>query len=215
MAVRVEHYEDQCQLVAHVSCKNISSNGEMEKTFADLDTALNRIEENLGNPDIYYFLINIEADRAPAGPSAFDPYDGEYGLSDRNPWEAFCPPFWTKAGAVPQLRQRAKDYIGRLEKTLKLAETHSRSTASLWEHDETQFGEPVAAHLALLDVEFVPCYTRLLRSWDPGHQVHIGQAVSEIVNKYGIRAETEELILSYTDWSGSDELGLRKSLKIS
>jgi hypothetical protein len=36
----------------------------------------------------------------------------------------------------------------------------------------------------------------------------MGGAVVEIVNKHGVRAETEELILCYTEWSGSDELGL-------
>jgi len=67
---------------------------------------------------------------------------------------------------APHLRRRAKDWIVRIEKTLKLAET-------LWEDDETQFGEPLATHMALLDAEFVPYYTRLLRLWDQGHEVHM------------------------------------------
>ena len=103
-------------------------------------------------------------------------------------------------------------WIVRIEKTLKLAETLSRSTSSLWEDDVTQFGEPLAAHMALLDVEFVPYYTRLLRLWDQGHQVHMGGAVVEIVNKHGVRAETEELILCYTEWTGIDDLGLLELL---
>jgi hypothetical protein len=124
----------------------------------------------------------------------------------------FCPPFWTKASGAPHLRQRVKDWIVRIEKTLKFAETLSRSTSSLWEDDETQFGEPLATHLALLNVQFVPCYTRLLRLWDQGHEVHMGGAVVEIVNKHGVRPETEELIRCYTEWSGSDELGLLELL---
>lgn len=220
MTVRVEYDESACQLVVHVFCKDLSSDREIENTFGDLDTALGKIEENVDDDlnkssPIFFFLINIEAEGVPSGPGEGVPYEpGEYGLGPRSPWEVFCPPFWTKASAVPHLRQRVKDWIVRLEKTLKLAETHSRSTASLWEHDETQFGEPLATHMALFDVEFVPYYTRLLRLWDPGHEVHMGGAVIEIINKHGIRAETEELILAYTEWegSGSDELGLLELL---
>jgi hypothetical protein len=190
--------------------------GDVENTFNDLDTALSKIEEKLGSDDIPFFLINLEAAGVPSELGEFDPYDngGEYDLGSRNPWKVFCPPFWTKASRVPRLRQRVKDWIVHLEKTLKLAETHSRSTSSLWEDDETQFGEPLATHMALLDVEFVPSYTRLLRLWDPGHEVHMGGAVIEIANKHGIRDETEELILAYTEWegSGSDELGLLELL---
>jgi hypothetical protein len=32
------------------------------------------------------------------------------------------------------------------------------------------------------------------------------EAVIKIVNKHGVRAETEELIQCYTQWAGSDEL---------
>jgi hypothetical protein len=206
MTVLVDYDEDQCQLVAHVACKDVSSDREMANTFDDIDTALNKIEESLGNSEIYYFLIDIKAKGVRTGPGAFDPYEGEYPLGPRNPWDVFCPPFWTKACAVPHLRRRVKGWIVRLEKTLKLAESHSRSTDSLWEHDETQFGEPLATHLALLDVEFVPYYRRLLRLWDPGHEVHMREAVIEIVNKHGVRAETQELVQCYTEWSGSDEL---------
>lgn len=82
----------------------------------------------------------------------------------------------------------------RIEKTLQLAETKSRSTASLWEDDTTQFGEPAATHMALLDIEFLPYYTRLLRLWDPGHEVETGGAVADIVDKHGICAEIDPLL---------------------
>ena len=206
MPVLVDYDEDQCQLVAHVACEDVSSDRAIDNTFDDIDAALSKIEERLDSSDIYYFLISIEAKGVPPGPGEFDPYQGEYPLGPRNPWDVFCPPFWTKACTVPHLRRRAKDCIVRLEKTLKLADTHSRSTDSLWEHDETQFGEPLATHLALLDVEFVPYYTRLLRLWDPEHEVHMREAVIAIVNKHGVRAETEELLQCYTEWADSDEL---------
>jgi hypothetical protein len=47
MTVRVEHDESECQLIIHVSCKDVSSDREINSTFDDLDTALNKIEENL------------------------------------------------------------------------------------------------------------------------------------------------------------------------
>jgi hypothetical protein len=214
MAVRVEYDEDQCQLVVQVACKDVKSDREIENTFNDLDTALGKIEEKLDS-DIPFFLIDIEAKGVRPALGLFHPYEdgAEYDLGSRNPWEVFCPPFWTKTIGAPPLRQRAKDWIVRIEKTLKSADALSRSTASLWEDDETQFGEPLATHLALLDAEFVPYYTRLLRLWDQGHEVHMGGAVVEIVNKHGVRAETEELIVFYTEWSGSDELGLLELLR--
>jgi hypothetical protein len=213
MTVLVDYDEQQCQLVVQVVCKDVSSDGEIDNTFHDLHTALSEIEKKLES-DIPFFLINLEAEGVPPGLGEFHPYedDGEYHLGSRNPWEVFCPPFWTKASGAPHLRQRVKDWIVRIEKTLKFAETLSRSTSSLWEDDETQFGEPLATHLALLNVQFVPCYTRLLRLWDQGHEVHMGGAVVEIVNKHGVRPETEELIRCYTEWSGSDELGLLELL---
>jgi hypothetical protein len=220
MAVRAEHDKDQCQLVLHVSCKDLSSAGEIENTFNDLDAALNKIEENLSDDlDYDFFLIDLEAKGAPRPLRGFDPYEGgeiAYPLGPRNPWTVFCPAFWKKASADPRLRQRVKDWLVRLEKTLQLAETHQRSTDSLWEHDETQFGEPVASYMALLDVEFVPYYTRLLRLWDMGHEVHTGGFIDDIVTKYGIRTETEELILCYTEQHGGvDDLGLLELLEKS
>jgi hypothetical protein len=100
------------------------------------------------------------------------------------------------------------EWTDRLEETLKLAESRSLATASLWEHDETQFGEPLLTYLSLIDVQFVPFYTRLLRLWDMGHAVHQGEAVTEIINKYKITPETEDLILCYNETTGTDELGL-------
>ncbi|GLH79339.1 hypothetical protein SSBR45G_42480 [Bradyrhizobium sp. SSBR45G] len=206
MTVRVAFDEDECQLIARLACADISSVEEVEKTFIDLNIALSKIDENLGNSDICFFLVELKAKGVRPGYGAFDPYEGANSLGAGNPWKVFCPPFWTKACSLPHLRQRAKDYMRRVEHTLKLAATHSRSTDSLWEDDETQFGQPLATHLALLDIEFVPDLVRLLPMWDPGHDVHIQGAISEIVEKHGVRAETEALLTTFTEWSGSDEL---------
>ena len=96
MAVQIEHDEDECQFVTHVSCKDLSSDREIENTFKDLETALNRIEEQLDNSDIYYFIVSINAKGARPGPGEFDPYDGEeYELSSAIPGKSLSA-FWTK-----------------------------------------------------------------------------------------------------------------------
>ena len=78
MTVLVNYDEDQCQLVVHVACKDVSSDREIDNTFNDINTALSKIEESLGNSDIYFFLIDIKARGVAPGPGAFDPYEGEY-----------------------------------------------------------------------------------------------------------------------------------------
>jgi hypothetical protein len=209
MSVRTESIESDCLFVANVSCNDISSNEGIENVFDDLNIALAKIQESIGDPQYWRFLIVLVAEGVPATRGEFDPYDGgKYNLGSRNPWEAFCPSFWTNAGKNPQFRRRIIEWIGRLEETLRLAETRELSTESLWEDDQTQFGEPLVTHLALVDVYFVPFYTRLLRLWDLSHEVEQGGAVIEMVNRHGITPETKELILCYTEVTGSDELGL-------
>jgi len=213
MSVQVEYIKSDCRSIASIYCKDISSNDGINDVFDELNIALTQIQEKIGKPEHWYFLIDIVAEGAPATLAEFDPYGpGECCLGSHNPWQTFCPPFWMNAGKNPQSRRRIIEWIGGLEETLRLAEARALSTSSLWEDDETQFGEPLLTHLSLVDVQFVPSYTRLLRLWDMSHEVHTGGAVVEIVNRHGIRPETEELILCYTEITGSDELGLRDLL---
>src|SRR5262245_32933126 len=207
--VRVEYNESDCRLVASVYCKNISSNDGINDVFNELNIALTKIQEKIGDEGPSFFLIDIAVKGAPRTLAEFNPYEpGDPYLGSHNCWQTFCPPFWNNASTNLQSRRRIIEWIGRLEETLRLAETRSLATDSLWEHDETQFGEPLVTHLSLFDVQFVPLYTRLLRLWDISHAVHQDEAVTEIVNRHGITPETEELILCYTEVTGSDELGL-------
>jgi hypothetical protein len=208
--VRVEYIESDCRLVASVYCKNISSSDGINDVFDELDIALTKLQEKIGEERHYFFLIDIVVKGAPRALAEFSPYEpGDAFLGSHNCWQAFCPPFWRNASANPQSRRRIIEWIGRLEETLRLAESRSLSTDSLWEHDETQFGEPLLTNLSLSDVQFVPLYTRLLRLWDLSHAVHQGEAVTEIVNRHGITPETKELILCYDEVTGGfDDLGL-------
>jgi hypothetical protein len=83
MAVLVDYDEDQCQLVVHVVCKDVSSDREIENTFNELDTTLGKIEEKLES-DIPFFLINIEAEGVPSGLGEFLPYEDELRCQHRN-----------------------------------------------------------------------------------------------------------------------------------
>lgn len=208
MSVRTRYVERDCQFVVTVSCKDISSIAGIDAVFKDLDVAVTKIREDIGAPEHWYFLIDISADGVRRSMGEFDPYEPGCRLAARNPWKVFCPPFWTNAAANPQFRERLTKWLDRVEETLRLPAVHDLPTDGLWEHDDTQFGEPVATHLSLVDVAFVPSYTRLLRLWDLSHEVHQGGAVVEIVNRHGITPETKELIVCYTEVTGSDELGL-------
>jgi len=206
MTVRVQHIEDDCRLVVSVHCKDISSSNGINDVFNQLNIALTTIREKIGEPDLWYFLIDIVAQGMPRTLAEFNPYEpGEPFLGSHNPWQAFCPPFWMNASRNPQSRRRITEWIGRVEEVLRLPESLSLPTSGLWEHDETQFGEPLVTHLALVDVQFVPFYTRLMRLWNMSHEVHMGEVVTEIVNRHGITPETKKLISCYTEVTGSDE----------
>jgi len=208
--IRLEYIENDCRLVASVHCKDISSSDGIDDIFNELNIALTQIQEKIGEEGHYYFLIDIAAKGAPRTLAEFDPYSpGNPDLGSHNCWQAFCPRFWKNASKSPQSRRRITEWIDRLEETFRLAESRSLSTASLWEHDETQLGEPLVTHLSLMDVQFVPLYTRLLRLWDISHAVHQRDVITEIVERHGITPETKELILCYNEVTGGfDDLGL-------
>jgi len=207
--VRLEYIKADCRWVASVHCKDISSNDGINGVFNELNIALNQLQEKIGEPQHWYFLIDIVPKGVASTWPDFHPYEpGDPFLGAHDAWQAYCPRFWTNASKNPQFRRRIMEWIDRLEETLKLAETRDLSTAGLWEHDETQFGQPLLTHLALSDVQFVPEYTRFLRLWEMSHQVNMGEAVVEMVDRHGITPETEALILCYTEVSDGDEHGL-------
>jgi len=50
--------------------------------------------------------------------------------------------------------------------------------------------------MALLDVSFVPAYTRLLRQWDMLSEVMQGPAIDLMIQRHGICPEIEELLVA-------------------
>lgn len=212
MAVDIEFFESECRLNVNVNCKDITSNNEISKAFDDLDEALDVISSHLADGKIYFFGINIHGKKPLLSRlvpnfknsvakkyilTASDEHSrtwAQHSNESFNPWDAICPDFWINALAIEPMRIRVKNWITKLEKLLIEANQSTRSTSSLWEHDETQFGEPLVTLLALHDVEFVPCYTGLLRQWDMGSEVNQINEIEQIVRKYGIGKETEELL---------------------
>ena len=209
MSVQSEYFKSDLRLIVSVHCADVASNDGMNNAFDELNIALTKIQEKIGAPEHWYFLIDFVAEGMSPTPAEFDPNEpGEFCMGSHNPWQTFFPSFWMHAIKHPQFRRRTIEWIGRLEETFKLAESLALTTDSLWEDDETQFGEPLLTQLALSDVQFVPFYTKLLALWDMSHEVHTGGAVVEIVDRHGITPEIGELILRYTEITGSDDLGL-------
>src|SRR5262249_40909185 len=132
--VRIEYIKSDCRLIASVHCKDISSNDGINDVFNELNIALTKIQEKIGieEPPHSSFLIDIVVKGAPRTLAEFNPYEpGDPFLGSHNCWQTFCPPFWNNASTNPQSRRRIIEWIGRLEETLRLAESLSLSTASL------------------------------------------------------------------------------------
>lgn len=212
MSLEIEFVEKECRLNANITCKNITSESEIAKTFDEMDEALGVFANRLREDKIYFFGINIRCKRpflsrllpvfngreakkyVRSANEEFSQAWAHYPNNSFNPWEAMCPDFWLAALTKEALHPRIKEWITKLENLLIAANQSNRSTASLWEHDEIQFGEPLVTLLALHDKEFVPCYSSLMRHWDMGHEVNQINEIEQIVRKYGICKETEELL---------------------
>lgn len=207
MTLKTTYIQDDLKLFLHVSCRDLKRPSEIEETFHDLEAALDIIADRLDERDIYFHQISLSSPGVAPEAGAFDPYDGlDYCLTQSNPWTGFCPAFWNAACADVQLRRRTRDFLVQIEELLLLTATRNRPTSSLWEDDETQFAEPLAAHLALTDIAFVPYYTQLLRLWDAEHEVETGNQVVAMVRKYGLCPEIRDLVGCFSlELDGSDE----------
>lgn len=187
--------EDELKLTVRVHLQDIDSENSISDAFEHLDQAMSQIVKKLGDSEIYSFAIAIRADGFEPESGEFDPYDeGGATLSVEHPWTGFCPRFWTNALKYDKTRERVMKWTTRIENILKTIDRYGRSTESLWEDDETQFGEPLLTHLALSDVALVPSYTKVLKLWDLGHEVEQNGEIAAIVDKHGICPETEDLI---------------------
>jgi len=194
MAIRSEYIKRDMRLKIHVSCRDLNSEIEIEKTFADLYKALEKIVESLEDKSIYFFSIEIECGSNTMEPETVGYPQAAYPEGEYNPWEAQRLDFWLSAFKAPHLHQRIKDWFVRLEEVLEQIKGYKRSTEGLWEDEYTQFCEPLISYLANCDIEFVPYYTRLLRRWDLMHEVKQLEVIDAIFRKFGACAETEELL---------------------
>lgn len=210
MPIEIERKSDR--LNVNIVCHNIGSDEEALKTFDQLDEAIEIIATHLNERDIYFFGIKIHCKRSLLSRmlSVFGRSSGrKYALnaaaefkqkwvrsseSQFNPWDAVCPDFWIHVLSNETLRGRAKAYLSKLENLLTVANQYGRSTDSLWEHDEIQFGEPLVTLLAMQDLEFVPYYSRLLQQWDMGSEVKQIDEIKQIVLKYGVCDEVVDLL---------------------
>lgn len=199
MSLQTTYVQDELKLLLSVTCSDISRPSVIERTFGDLDHALDQIEEKLDARDIFFYQIAIDIPGEPPAPGAYNPYEGlDYYLARTNPWTSFAPKFWEAALKDVQLRQRAMVWLVRMEEVLLKAAALRRPTESLWEDDETQLGEPIASHLALIDLSFVPYYTQLLRLWDHDTAMETGQAVLPIVKRHGLCQDIQDMIGCFT-----------------
>jgi hypothetical protein len=202
------HFDpDDMRFECHVTCSDLTSKAELARALDDYGTALGMIGARMGEKGTYNFAIRMSGKtpllarltaKAPRG-AALDSVrhiaEAKGNAGDDESWTYLCPEFWLSACQHPELRPKIDGLIDRIEGLLKEANARlPNATASLWEHEETQFGEPLVTLLALHDRSFIPAYVRLLRQWDMDHEVHQAECIDLIVRTHGICAETENLL---------------------
>ncbi len=192
----------ECQ----VACSDLTSKAELARTLEDYSTALGTIRAGMGEKGTFYYLIRLSAktpllarltSKAPRGPALYAVRGivEATGSEGDDEWGHLCPEFWLSACQHGEFRPKIDGIIGAIESLLKEAnERLPHATASLWESEETQFGEPLVTLLALHDRSFIPAYCRLLAQWDMDHEVRQAECIDLIVRTHGICAETEDLL---------------------
>jgi hypothetical protein len=191
--IKTEVVPDDLAFIVHVRASKPTAAKDWQKIFDDLDRAMDEIEAKVTDHDTYRFQIRLRVDNFKSQRFFGSEEGGEYTLTSNDPWDGYSPDFWQSALADPASRPRVERWVSRYAKTLKRAEKAERSTASLWEDDTTQFGEPLMLLLAVLDIAFVAHYKKFLELWDLDHQVEIWGAVDAIIQHHGKRRETTAL----------------------
>ena len=197
--------EDECKLFLRVTGDSLSSTESLKAILADLDLALGELDQEMSSSDHYYFQICLDVAGVAPKVGAFSPYDVD---DSDDPWIAFCPDFWTRAMADPEVRPGVEEFVARFQGILRKHSAEAISPPS--EHDEVQLGEPLLAHLAMSDRGFVPYYIGFLRLWDMDHEVAISEAVDEIMSHHG-DCDAVEALLSHClieDDHGSEATGM-------
>ena len=122
---------------------------------------------------------------------------------------------WQKFAGYRLFHQRLKDWIEELE-SLFSEIAPERYMDPVYEVANIQLGEMALRALVLTDKSFVPYYVRMLRVWNctPGTRGdHVDIVIEEIVDKYGLCVETEELIEYVYGYWRYEGFGLGRLLK--
>lgn len=98
---------------------------------------------------------------------------------------------WKIVATAPHVKDRMKKWF--CDAATLITKAPSIQT-SIWETDEVQFPEAAITVFALLNLDFVPEYTRLLTVWDMDHEVGQHDTISAIVRQHGVTTETEALL---------------------
>lgn len=168
------------------------SPGSPDETVDQLFEALEITRERLSDKNAYYYAIDIRGSHT----------SGE----EYAPWSDEAIAAWAQVATDSRLHSRLQEWLSCVENLIIEADAAKRSTASLWEIDEVQFGEPAACAFALINRSFIPFYARLLSVWDLDHEVHQAEAIEAIVKQHGICPETEQLLIARASGYGLDQL---------
>jgi len=195
--IRTEVVTDDRAFIVHVHASRPTAAGDLQKIFDDLGHAMDEIEAKVTDNYFHCFQIRLSVEGFDTERFFGSEEGGGYKFTSHDPWDCYSPDFWRAALAEPASRQRVERWVSRYANTLKCAEKAMRSTASLWEDDTTQFGEPLLCLLAVMDVTFVAHYEEFLLLWDLSHQVDIWPAVAALLEHHGERPETAALARIY------------------
>lgn len=198
-----EHFDENALLLeCRIRLTVLRSEQDLADALDEYAKAIDLISNNIHDDNIYYFgitvslkpdlvkVLNLGTSVGLVKGIAKDrkSWDG------RNSWKSVCPEFWIVAYQFPLLRPRIISILDRIEKLLIQVQSVGRSTASLWEDEQTQFGEPLVSLFAFHDVGFVNNYRFLMNLWDMDHEFQQYEVINAIIHVHGMSEETEQLL---------------------
>jgi hypothetical protein len=191
--ITTEFAPDDLAFIVNVRASKPATAKDWRKIFDDLDHGMDEIEARVTDPDTWCFQIRLRVDGFETL-RLFELEEGrKYTLTLNDPWDGYSIDLWRSALADPASRQWVERLVARYANTLKRAKEAMRSTESLWEDDDTQFGEPLMFLLAMLDIGFVAQYEKFLELWYVGPPSDILAAIQGIIQRHGKRQETAAL----------------------
>lgn len=99
---------------------------------------------------------------------------------------------FTKFTSAPALERKAVSFIYQVTNYCKA------TTLELWGDEENPLGEPAAYVLCMHDAKYIPLYIELLLQNDLDHEVHQGDHIENIIEKYGLTSDVLRLMAHRT-----------------